>query len=591
VGKVTDNWLPWARFYDPAVPLNLEYPEVTLCTLFNETVVTNGDSTALIYFGKTLTYTQLSDQVAKMANSLKDLKVGKGGKLALILPNCPQFVIGYYAGLFTGATVVPVNPLSTETELLHIFQDSTVSVVICLDLLADRVERVRDRLKASGEEEIAKHVYYTSLKDYMPFPLKLLYPFKQKLSPEAKVCLAGAEAYKSLINGSSSVEVPQVDLHKDIAVLIYTGGTTGKPKGVMLSHHALVVNASQVKAWVEMNESERLLTVLPVFHGFGMSVCMNGPIASGASIILVPRFEAGDVLKNIDRHKPTLFAGVPTMFIALINHPKLNDYSLSSLRACYVGAAALPPEIKKQFEGLTGARLMEGYGLTESVTAICANPYTGENKTGSIGMPFPDVIMGIRDMESGEEELSAGEVGEIVLKSPSVMLGYYNRPMETAGALRNGWLYTGDVGMMDADGYFYIVDRKKDMIISGGFNVYPREVEDILYSHPAVKEASVIGVPDPYKGERVKAYVTLKEGANSGETEIITFCKQHLSPYKVPRQVEFCQELPKTAIGKVLKRALREMDGAVPATNKNTEGVKTTGSESNANQGNPNLPM
>jgi long-chain acyl-CoA synthetase len=201
VGKVTDNWLPWARFYDPAVPLNLEYPEVTLCTLFNETVVANGDSTALIYFGKTLTYTQLSEQVAKMANSLKELKVGKGGKLALILPNCPQFVIGYYGGLFTGATVVPVNPLSTETELLHIFQDSTVSVVICLDLLADRVERVRDRLKASGEEEIAKHVYYTSLKDYMPFPLKLLYPFKQKLSPEAKVCLAGAEAYKSLING------------------------------------------------------------------------------------------------------------------------------------------------------------------------------------------------------------------------------------------------------------------------------------------------------------------------------------------------------------------------------------------------------
>ncbi len=592
MGKAMENGLPWAKAYDPAVPLNLEYPEVTLCSLLQQTAETKGERTALIYFGKTLTYAELADYVSRMAKGLKQLRLARGDKIAIILPNCPQYVISYYAGLLAGLTVIPVNPLSTASELLHIFRDSGVQVVVCLDLLAGRLEGVRDKLQQNGEYRIAQHVYYTSLKDFMPFPLKLLYPLKQKMPPEAKACLADAKTYLSLLNDPGpSLEMPPLDVHKDLAVLIYTGGTTGKPKGVMLSHYALVVNAVQVSAWVDMKGEDRRLTVLPLFHGFGMSVCMNSTIVSGGSSVLLPRFDAGNVLKSMAKYKPTLFAGVPTLYIALINHSKFKKSALSSLKACYVGAAALAPEVKKQFEELTGARLMEGYGLTEAVTAICANPYNGANKTGSIGMPFSDVVMAIRDVETGEKELSANEVGEIVLQSPSVMLGYYQRPGETALVLRNGWLYTGDIGYMDEDGYFYIVDRKKDMIITGGFNVYPREVEDVLYSHPAIKEASVIGAPDPYKGERVKAYVTLKDGAAVQESEVIAFCREHLIPYKVPRQVEFCRELPKTAIGKVLKRALREMDQQQPADHEPKQQSNTARGESNATGEKPAPPV
>jgi len=284
----------------------------------------------------------------------------------------------------------------------------------------------------------------------------------------------------------------------------------------------------------------------------------RGLDSPGASVILLPRYQPGEVLKAIHRQRPTLFAGVPAMFTGLINQPGLNRYDLSSLRGCFVGAASLPPEVKRRFEDLTGGRLMEGYGLTEAVTAKCANPYRGVNKTGSIGIPFPDTVMRIVDAETGTRDLPPGEVGEIVLKSPDMMLGYYGRPEETAQTIRDGWLYTGDLGYMDRDGYFYIVDRKKDLIITGGFNVYPREVEDVLYMHQAVKEACVIGVPDGYRGETVKAFVVLKENMTAGPDDVIAFCRQNLLPYKVPRQVEFCPDLPKSAIGKVLRRILKE---------------------------------
>jgi long-chain acyl-CoA synthetase len=302
-----------------------------------------------------------------------------------------------------------------------------------------------------------------------------------------------------------------------------------------------------------------MMGLLPIFHGFGMSVGMNTAIISGATCILLPRYDLEELLKAIHRFRPTLFAGVPTIYNAMINHPRLARYNLSSLRACYVGAAPLSPEIKLRFEELTGARLMEGYGLTEAVTAICANPYRGINKTGSIGIPFPDVVIKVMDAETGQKDLPPGEVGELVTRCKEVMLGYYNRPGETAEVLKEGWLYTGDLGYMDEEGYFYIVDRKKDLIITGGFNVYPREVEDVLYQHPGVNETSVIGVPDKYRGETVKAFVTLKEGCDTSAEEIVLFCRQHLLPYKVPRQVEICRELPKSAIGKILKKTLREL--------------------------------
>ncbi len=553
--------LPWAGSYDPEVPLSLDYPEVPVHELLRATVREHRGKKALIFFGRELTYEQLGRYIDSMTAGLKKTGIKPGDRIALLLPNCPQYIISYFALLAAGAVVVPLNPLNTETELLHIVRDGGVRAAIGLDLLAGRLEAVRDRCREEGRPDLLEHTFYTSLREFMPPLLKLLFPLKQKLSPDARSRLAGKGRFSDLLRYEPAAGGGiSPDVHRDLAVLIYTGGTTGKPKGVMLSHFALVVNAMQCGAWVQMSPNDRLLAVLPIFHGFGMSVGMNASILAGASVVLLPRYSPEEVLNAIHRHRPTLFAGVPTMYVGLINHPNLKRYDLSSLRGCFSGAAALAPEVKKRFEELTGGRLLEGYGLTEAVTAKSVNPYRGVNKTGSIGIPFPDTIMRIVDQQDPDKELPPGEIGELVLRSPDMMLGYYNRPEETSSAIRNGWLHTGDLGYMDEDGYFYIVDRKKDLIITGGFNVYPREVEDVLYSHPAVQEACVIGVPDEFRGEMVKAFVTLKQGQTATPEEITNYCRQHLIPYKVPRQVEICDDLPKTAIGKVLKRALREKE-------------------------------
>ena len=552
--------LPWLKGYDPEVPASLDYPEAPIFELFRETVRKRPGSRALAFFGKAVSYGELGRLAESAAYALGKAGIGRGDRIALLLPNCPQFVIAYYGILMAGATVAPVNPLSTETELLHIFRDGEVKAAIALDLLAGRLESVRDRCREAGESHLLANTYYTSLKEFMPFPLSMLYPLKQKLPPGAKERLSGGGRLSCLLKETPGAFTPPgIDVRKDTAVLIYTGGTTGKPKGVMLSHFNLVVNAMQCAAWGSIAPEDSILAVLPIFHGFGMSVCMNASFIKGGSCVLLPRYEVGDLLKSMHRYRPTLFAGVPTMYNGLINHPELKKYDLTSLRGCFVGAAALAPEIKRRFEDLTGGNLMEGFGLTEAVTAICCNPYRGVNKTGSIGIPFPDVVIEIRDLEN-DRELPPGEVGELVIKAPDVMLGYYNRPEENAEALREGWLHTGDMGYMDEEGYFYIVDRKKDMIITGGFNVYPREVEDVLYQHPAVSEASVIGVPDQHRGEMVKAYIAFREGFTAGPDEIIAFCREHLLPYKVPRQVEIREDLPKSIIGKILKKTLREQN-------------------------------
>ncbi|WP_366924281.1 long-chain fatty acid--CoA ligase [Metallumcola ferriviriculae] len=558
---VTPNMLPWSSFYDSEVPLSMHYPKLPIFELFHKSVRDHADKTALVFFGKSITYEELGRQVNSMVNGLKNSGIQPGDRVALLLPNCPQYVISYYSILMLGATVVPLNPLNTEKELLYIVRDSSIRAAISLDLLAGKLETVRDRCRENGEYHLLEYTFYTSLKDFLPLPLNILYPLKQKLDPNAKKRLAGARQLKELLAVKAETHTPpEIDVHKDMAVIIYTGGTTGKPKGVMLSHYALVVNASHCKTWVHMSSADSLLAVLPLFHGFGMSVCMNATMLSGAQAILLPRYNEEELLKAIHRFSPTLFAGVPTMYIGLINHRQLGRYNLSSLNGCFVGAAPLAPEVKRQFEILTGSQLMEGYGLTEAVTAKTVNPFKGVNKTGSIGIPMSDTIMRVVDMETGKKELPPGEIGEIILKSPDIMLGYYNKPEETAAAIRDGWLYTGDMGYMDEDGYFFIVDRKKDMIITGGFNVYPREVEDVLFQHPAVQEACVIGIADDYRGEAVKAFIVLKEEKNAEADEITNFCREHLVPYKVPRHVEFCQALPKTAIGKVLKKALREQE-------------------------------
>jgi long-chain acyl-CoA synthetase len=354
---------------------------------------------------------------------------------------------------------------------------------------------------------------------------------------------------------------PSVDIvSDDVALLQYTGGTTGVSKGVMLTHQNLVANAMQCKSWFPEISigNERLLAVLPFFHSFGMTTSMNCPILVAATMILVPRFNTKEILSLIEKYKPTLFPGVPTMYVAINNYPDVSKYDLSSVKFCISGAAPLPLEVLQEFEQLTGGTLREGYGLTESSPVTHCNPLEGMVKEGSIGIPFPDTECKIVDVDTGEKELEVNEIGELCIRGPQVMTGYWNMPEETKCTIRKEWLYTGDIAKVDEDGYFYIVDRKKDMIIASGYNIYPRDIEEVLYEHPKVKEAVVAGIPDEYRGETVKAYVVLKEGVTASEEEIIQFCRENMAKYKVPTAVAFRDDLPKTIVGKMLRRELVE---------------------------------
>jgi long-chain acyl-CoA synthetase len=478
----------------------------------------------------------------------------EGDRVGLFLPNCPQMVIGYYAALRCGCTVVMISPLSVERELEHIINDSGLKTVICLDLFWPRVENV-------WEKAGLKRVIVTSVKEYLPFPKNLLFPLVlRKKGQYVKIPdRPNLLWFKDLLTESDPpFGVPGVDPRRDVAVIIYTGGTTGVPKGVMLTHFAVIANTMQLGSWITFDDGDILLGVLPIFHGFGMSLVMNTTLLEGGTALLIPRFEPGELLKDIEKYRPTLFAGVPTMYIGLLNHPDFKTTDISSLRGCFVGAAPLPLEVKRRFEELTGGSLIEGYGLTEAVTAQSANPYLGKDKAGSIGIPFPDVEFKVVDVDEGSRELPPGEEGELILRSPCLMKGYHNLPGETDKAIRGEWLYTGDIARMDEEGYFYIVDRKKDMIIAGGFNVYPAEVEDVIYLNEKVAEAAVIGIPDEYRGENIKAFVVLKEGEEMTGEELISFCRERIAAYKIPRVVEFRDDLPKSVIGKILRKELKE---------------------------------
>jgi long-chain acyl-CoA synthetase len=406
-----------------------------------------------------------------------------------------------------------------------------------------------------------KRAIYTRMADFLPFPLNLVQGLREGSAARKVLRRPGGlqwVRFRDLLRTPVPADFrPEPVDPDDMAALLYSGGTTGVAKGIMLSHFNFVANAYQVKAWGALSDEQRILAVLPFFHGFGMSVTMNAPILAGGEIIILPRFSARQVAQTIHKYRPDFFIGVPTMFVALSNLPDIGKYNLRSVKGIFVGAAPLTRAIKEDFESKTGGRMIEGYGLTEAVTAIAANPYHGLHKIGSIGIPFPDVDMKIVSLD-GTRDLPPGEQGEIVLRSPTVMLGYYKMPEETAKTIVDGWLFTGDIGYMDEDGYFYITDRKKDLIIVGGFNVFPREIDELIYQHPKVKEGITVGVPDPYKGERIKVYIVLKEGETATEEEFIAYFRQNLTPYKVPSEVEFRTELPKSAIGKILRRQLQE---------------------------------
>ncbi len=526
------------------------------------------DVTATIFYGARLTYRQLKQEAIRLATALEDLGVRKGDRVGMMLPNSPQFVIAYYAVIHLGATVVTVNPLYVERELEYIVGDSGMRLLIALDTAAPRVLAVRQKTDLH-------QVIFTGIQDYLPEPARQPYVERMRAKgtlPEipAEPTLHSWPEVMARVKEPHLIR-PTIDPEEDVAALLYTGGTTGIPKGVMLTHKNLFANALQCYSWSKefaRPGEETFLCVIPFFHSFGMTVCMNVAITRGATMILLPRFEIEEVLEAIKTYQPTFFPGVPTMYIAILNHPKVEEYGVSAIRLWNSGSAPLPVEVMSRFQGMTDGLFIEGYGLTEASPVTHTNPVLGLQKIGSVGIPVPDTDARIVDVETGEKELPVGEIGELIIRGPQVMKGYWNRPEETAQALRMApdgtgpWLYTGDIARMDEDGFFYIVDRKKDVIICSGFNVYPREVEEVLYAHPKVLEAAVIGVPDPYRGETAKAFVVLKPGEEATEEEIITYCKEQMAAYKAPTIVEFRDSLPKTAIGKVLKE--QEKASALP---------------------------
>ncbi|GIO04730.1 long-chain-fatty-acid--CoA ligase [Brevibacillus reuszeri] len=562
---------PWIANYPPETAPSLEYPRVPLTYFLEESAATYPDSNAIYFMGKRITYRELLLLSYSFANALIKRGVKKGDRVAIMLPNTPQTVISYYGALFAGATVVMTNPLYTERELIHQLTDSGAETIITLDLLYSRVSSVRSSTPL-------KRLIVTSIGDYLPFVKKLLYPMVQKKQGQNPQVPYGkdVESFLTLIEENDpAVVYSKANPEEDIALLQYTGGTTGVAKGVMLTHANLIANAIQCQAvlYKLVKGKERILGVLPLFHVYGMTTVMNKGISIAAEIILVPKYEVKEIFHMIDKRKPTLFPGAPTMYIALINHPDLQKHDLSSIEACVSGSAPLPVEVKNKFEELTRGKLVEGYGLTEASPVTHSNPIWGKSITGSVGLPWPDTDCRIVDTATGEE-LAQGEIGELAVSGPQVMRGYWNRPEETAAVLKDGWLLTGDMGYMDENGYFYIVDRKKDMIIAGGFNIYPREVEEALFEHPAIQEAAVIGVPDAYRGETVKAFIVFKEGQTAGEEELEAHCRQRLAAYKIPRQYEIRATLPKTIVGKVLRRQLQDEDKK--RREEATDGIKTS---------------
>lgn len=554
---------PWLRHYPKEIAHSIKYPNYNIVQFLINAVNHYPDHTAVHFMGKTMTYRELHTDAVRLANGLISLGVAKGERVAIMLPNCPQAVVSYYGVLLAGAVVVQTNPMYVERELEHQLSDSGAVAIITVDLLYARLSRVRGNQPEEGPLPQLKHAIITSIKDGLPFPKNILYPIKQRkdgFRADIPYGSYGVVAYKRLIAMKhQSIELPELAEGSELAALQYTGGTTGTPKGVMLTHRNLVANTLQISAWCYKAEDgkERFLAAMPLFHVFGLTVLMNMSVLRAGMLILLPRFEPDTVLQTISQLHPTIFPGAPTMYVALINHKAAAKANLSSINVCVSGSAGLPLEVQEQFESLTGGRLIEGYGLTEASPVTHANPLWGTRKIGTIGVPFPDTDAAVIDPATGEH-LPVGELGELVVRGPQVMKGYWNKPEETAKVLRDGWLYTGDLATMDEDGYFTIMDRIKDIIIAGGFNIYPREVEEVLFEHPAVREAAVVGVKDAYRGETVKAFVVLKEGWQVSRSQLDRWCRERLAAYKVPHHYTFRETLPKSMIGKVLRRKLLE---------------------------------
>ena len=556
----------WLKNYPAEIPHEIDIPKIPLHQFLTDAYKANPERVAIHFMGKELTYKELYESALKFANYLQILGVEKGDRIAVMLPNCPQSVIAYYGILYAGGVVVQTNPLYTERELQYQMADSGAKIILSLDILYPRITKIL-------KETQIENIIITGIKDYLPFPKNLVYPFIQKKQYGFSVKVEHSGINHLFVEVMRSAPLKEItvpfDFEEDLALLQYTGGTTGFPKGVMLTHKNLIANAMMCNAWLYKCEDgqEVILGILPFFHVYGMTTVLILSVMTKNKMVLMPKFDVEDTLKTIDKQKPTLFPGAPTIYIGLLNHPDIGKYNLSSIKACLSGSAPLPVEIQERFETITGGKLVEGYGLTETSPVTHANFIWGERVSGSVGIPWPNTDSVI--LRSGEVEiLPPGEMGEIAVKGPQVMKGYWNRPEDTAMSFADGWFLTGDLGYMDENGYFYIVDRKKDMIIAGGYNIYPREVEEVLYEHEDIQECVVAGIPDPYRGETVKAYIVLKEGHSVTEKELNDYCRQSLAAYKVPRAYDFRAELPKTAVGKILRRTLVEEEKAKLAAQK-----------------------
>ena len=545
----------WLKSYAKGIPDTLTYEKITITEALEKSVKDFPDNNALIFLDAKITYKKLDDMVNSFANALIDMGVKPGDKVAMLMPNMPQLVIATYGAWRAGAVVVMNNPLYTDSELEYQFNNSESIVLVTLDLLAPRMIALRPKTQI-------KQIVVAHIRDHLGFPKKQLLPLvakdKHREIPPTENVYEWMNCIKKYPAKNPNIKVD----FESLASLQYTGGTTGLSKGVMLTHKNLASNVQQIMAWFpDFTRGDMTgLGVLPFFHSFGLTCVMNFIVWMAGADVLIPRPEPVAILEAIQKHKVTFYPAVPTIYVGLLNHPDIDKYDISSIKGCFSGAAPLPVEVIKDFEKKTGSQICEGYGLSETSPVVTINPWGGKTKAGSIGLPIADTEIKIVDLDEGTREMPIGEPGELIVRGPQVMIGYYKMADETAKTLRDGWLFTGDIGKYDEDGYLSIVDRKKDMIIAGGYNIYPRDIDEVLFEHPKILEACAIGVPDQYRGETVKAFVVLKPGEQMTSQEVIDYCKEKLAKYKVPTQIEFIKELPKSGVGKILRKELREME-------------------------------
>lgn len=545
----------WYRSYAPGVPTDIPVQKATMAQVLRASAAKFPDTTAFIYMGTRIRFAQLEALVNRFARALQAIGVGPGDVVAMLLPNLPQAIIANHAAYRLGAITAMNNPLYTESELAEQLNDCGARFLITLDLLLPRALKLKPKTRI-------EHIVTCHINDYLPFPKKQLFPFVKKQMYRKVETQPGVDQFMDLISRYPADPVEDRSRWEDPAALLYTGGTTGTGKGAVLTHAAISTVVQQFRAWFPdlKDGRESLLGIYPVFHSAGYSVSQNLPILAAWTCVLIPRPEPGVIIESLQKYRPGFLPGVPTIFTGLLNNPKFKQMDLSFIKGFFAGAAPLPPDTVAALTAKTGKGIYDVYGLTENAAFATATPWGAAGKPGSVGVPLPNTEVKIVDLDSGEKQLGPGEAGEICIKGPQLMSGYHNKPEETAAALRQGWLYTGDIGYLDEDGFLFVVDRKKDMIIAGGYNIYPKQIDEVLFSHPKVLEACAVGIPDAYRGETVKAFVVVQPGEQLDAEEIIAYCRQHLAAYKVPKQVAFLEALPKSAVGKILRRELKAME-------------------------------